>query len=254
MLLLPLAIRVTRSVRVVGMLLTCMGLFQGPLMPARSMLMRDWLPNGPRRAIGTRVIGLGATLSDSFTPGVTVLLASRLGYSSVGYGFGGFTALICAAWHCLATDRPSAAALDGNDDTPSPSSSPAPAAAVASKAAVVADDEEEDEEEEEEEEEEPVAVKKVAEWRIFTVPAVLACVAAKVSWGVSENRSFVLFFWKNDHFTKTGSGQTQGNLQKRRWPFSFSQVHWFIFQQWTPIYMMEELGACKKLFSLPSPS
>ena len=111
-----------------------------------------------------------------------------------------------------------------------------------------------EEEEEEEEEEEPVAVKKVAEWRIFTVPAVLACVAAKVSWGVSENRSFVLFFWKNDHFTKTGSGQTQGNLQKRRWPFSFSQVHWFIFQQWTPIYMMEELGACKKLFSLPSPS
>ena len=68
--------------------------------------------------------------------------------------------------------------------------------------------------------------------------------------GAENTLVYTPLYTKSRMFAKTGSGQTQGNLQKRRWPFSFSQVHWFIFQQWTPIYMMEELGACKKLFSL----
>eukprot|EP01051_Picozoa_sp_SAG22_P004330 SAG22_NODE_229_length_14598_cov_13.257052_11_plen_286_part_00 len=191
MLLLPLAIRGTKSVRAVGALLTTMGLFQGPLMPARAMLMRAWLPNGPRRAVGTRVIGLGATLSDSFTPGITVLLASWLGFDAVGWVLGGFTAAVCTAWQTLATDRPvelqavsPAVGVALQDENESEGSG-------AGQATTKASGRRRNEN-----------AKKVAEWRIFTVPAVQAVMAAKVAWG----------------------------------------VHWFVFQQWTPIYLMEVLG------------
>ena len=55
----PLAMRVRASLRAVTIssLLLCMGLFQGPLIPALQHMRKDWLPTGPGRALAMRLSG-----------------------------------------------------------------------------------------------------------------------------------------------------------------------------------------------------
>jgi hypothetical protein len=47
-------------------------------------------------------------------------------------------------------------------------------------------------------------------------PALALCAAREVAAGGAKNATFEPFYTKHCHFTKTGSGQTQGKLRKKR--------------------------------------
>ena len=90
--LLPAAAKM--GVRSVAVVLTCLGMCQGPLVPAQAVVQRHWLPAGPERAWVSRLTQVGQRIGKIVTTVSTPWLASTRGWRSVPY--------IYAAWSILA--------------------------------------------------------------------------------------------------------------------------------------------------------
>ena len=106
--LMPLGMRVRASARAATLsaLLLCMGLCQGPLIPALQHMRRDWLPQGPGRALAMRLSDLGGALTGVVTPLLPPFVALRWGWQAFAVAYGVYTALFLAIWRRWAKDRP----------------------------------------------------------------------------------------------------------------------------------------------------
>jgi ACS family sodium-dependent inorganic phosphate cotransporter len=86
--------------------LTCLGLCQGPLVPAQAVVQRHWMPAGPERAWASRVTQIGQRIGKIATTGLTPWLAATRGWRSVPYIYGYSTGLFTAIWCLLAANTP----------------------------------------------------------------------------------------------------------------------------------------------------
>lgn len=104
LLLLPLAAR--RSVLSICACLTGIGLFQSPMVPAVSVLYRQWMPPGPERAFALAIPELGSKISMVLSPLTVPWLAARNagGWTAVVVPYGIGMAAFGALWHVCATD------------------------------------------------------------------------------------------------------------------------------------------------------
>jgi ACS family D-galactonate transporter-like MFS transporter len=105
---LPLAARVRQNWRcaALSMGLMSMGFFQGPLIPALQHMRKDWLPQGPGRALAMRLSDLGGALTGVLTPLLPPFVAMRYGWRSFVMVYGVYVALFLAVWQRWARDRP----------------------------------------------------------------------------------------------------------------------------------------------------
>ena len=88
---------------------TCLagiGVCQGVLVPGQGQLKRNWLTDGPERVWALRIMGLGGRVGYTLASVLVPFLADRLGWRSVPYALGGFSAVFCAAWHVITTEHP----------------------------------------------------------------------------------------------------------------------------------------------------
>jgi MFS family permease len=171
-LLAPLA--AASSARALAGLLTVMGLFQGPLIPAIQVLKRSWLPDGPEKALVLRFMSLPFVLSEVLALTVYPWLSVNFGWRAMPICHGVSTGIYALAWLALVKDEPgsellAAEAQEKQESTPAevqeqeqeprraqtldaavaPDSPPAPANGTTEKR--------------------PTA--STVEWRVFTVPS-----------------------------------------------------------------------------------
>ena len=148
------------------------GVCQGVLVPAQGQLKRNWLPDGPERVWGQRIIGLGMRVGYPTAAAAVPWVANRFGWRAVPYALGGPMAAFSLLWHFYATETPDdgttetvtdatmkraegESAARGGGDTPGTAAPP-----------------------------QAQQKEKAMEWRIFGVPAVqgaMACHIAAVS-------------------------------------------------------------------------
>lgn len=104
LLLLPMAAK--RSVLAICACLTGIGLFQAPMVPAVSVLYREWMPPGPERAFALAIPELGSKISMVLSPLTVPWLAGRNGggWSSVVVWYGIGMAAFGTLWHACASD------------------------------------------------------------------------------------------------------------------------------------------------------
>ena len=81
-----------------------LGLAQGPLIPARSVMMRDWLPQGPERAWAMRLMEMGIRVAPMISVATVPRMAAAYGWRSVPLAFGGVAAAFTVLWQLLAAD------------------------------------------------------------------------------------------------------------------------------------------------------
>lgn len=74
--------------------LTCLGLCQGPLVPAQAVLQRNWMPAGPERAWVGRITQMGQRIGKIATTVSTPYLASTRGWRAVPYVYAAATGTI----------------------------------------------------------------------------------------------------------------------------------------------------------------
>jgi ACS family sodium-dependent inorganic phosphate cotransporter len=83
-----------------ALVFTCLGLCQGPLVPAQAVLQRHWMPLGGERAWASRMTQIGQRVGKIATTSLTPWLSSKYGWRALIYcycaGTGLFTLLFCA--------------------------------------------------------------------------------------------------------------------------------------------------------------
>eukprot|EP01052_Picozoa_sp_SAG31_P022997 SAG31_NODE_1861_length_7044_cov_169.866379_6_plen_359_part_00 len=92
-------------------LLFALGLCQGPLIPALQTMRKDWIPNGPGRALALRLQDLGGTVTGLVAPLLPPLVATQLGWKAFFGGYAIYCATAAAIWQRYAQDKPNAAKL-----------------------------------------------------------------------------------------------------------------------------------------------
>ncbi len=102
--LLPAAAKM--GVRSVAVVLTCLGMCQGPLVPAQAVVQRHWLPAGPERAWVSRLTQVGQRIGKIVTTVSTPWLASTRGWRSVPYIYAACTGAFWLAWCAFAANTP----------------------------------------------------------------------------------------------------------------------------------------------------
>lgn len=170
----------TSSAYTLAALLGLMGVVQGPFIPAMNCLKRNWMPQGAERAFATRVVGLGNNVSNILASSLTPLLAVNFGWASVPLVYGSAVLAFGIWWHASTTDQPlPEPGIDHSSQLPH-APEPEPPAQPEEDERIRTDDGE-----------------KTVEWRIFTVPAVLSCIAARVGFGAV---GFALQIWAPSYF------------------------------------------------------
>lgn len=122
-------------------LLGVLGLLQGPMSPCQAQVNRDWIPpEGQERSNVLRIQGLAHTSSPMLAAIVTPFLATG-GWRRIFHVLGGTVGVFSVMWQVLVSNR------RGGEDTATETSSPKPSQVVASP-----------------------------EWKIFTLPSVIALI------------------------------------------------------------------------------
>jgi MFS family permease len=86
------------------------GVCQGVLVPAQGQLKRNWLPDGPERVWGLRIIGLGMRVGYPLAAWLVPKVAERFGWRMVPYLLGLPMAVFATVWHSFAAEGPAVAA------------------------------------------------------------------------------------------------------------------------------------------------
>ena len=147
------------------------GVCQGVLVPAQGQLKRNWLPDGPGRVWGLRIIGLGMRVGYPAAASFVPWLAARAGWKAVPYALATPIAIFAGVWHLFASENPVAAAPPALAGSAAASSSlPPKTKAMEAKA---------------------------MEWGIFRVRAVLAAVSAHVA---SNNLLYCFGLWAPTYY------------------------------------------------------
>ena len=160
------------GVALLGALLGVLGLLQGPMSPCQAQLNRDWVPQeGSERAVVLRVQGLAHTSAPMLATLVTPFLARR-GWRYVFTLLGGTVTVFSVLWQLIVSNRPPTkptptAAKTAEPLPPSPAGEKKPPAPTTPATSLAADPKG------------PVG----PEWRIFTLPSVIAL----VGWQVASN-------------------------------------------------------------------
>lgn len=182
--LMPSAIRIGGP-RMLAPLLTLAGLSQGPLIPALQVLKKDWLPNGPSRAMILRLMSVPPICSEVLANTIYPLICIRFGWHLFPYVHGVFTLGTMALWQLFLQNKPPPArshCFETSVATGSSSSGGGSAAAMGAAPAPPAQ-----------------APPKTVEWRIFKLPCVLSCIWAKFGSGVL---SYSLDMWAPLYFVE----------------------------------------------------
>jgi sugar phosphate permease len=172
LLLLPTMARVRGTVAMCACL-AGIGICQGVLVPAQGQLKRNWLPDGPERVWGQRIIGLGMRVGYPTAAAVIPWIANRFGWRAVPYTLGGPMAVFSVLWHFYATEHP-------DDDKEGAEAEPEDYGA---KPAAV---------------EEPKK-EKAMEWRIFSVPAIQGAMACHVA---ANNLGYCFLQWTPTYYNE----------------------------------------------------
>ena len=86
---------------------TCLGLCQGPLVPAQAVLQRYWMPLGGERAWASRMTQIGQRVGKIATTFLTPWLAATRGWRALIYLYCAGTGVFAALFALLATNTPS---------------------------------------------------------------------------------------------------------------------------------------------------
>jgi MFS family permease len=174
----------------VGALCVCLagiGVCQSPLVPAQGQLKRNWLPDGPERVWGQRIIGLGMRVGYPAAASVTPWIAQRFGWRAVPYCLGAPMLVFSTLWHVFAAERPADEPVE-----PSPAPAPAPAVVTTKAAATAAAGASSDSGST------PPREKKM-EWSIFKLPAVLSAVSIHVA---CNNMGYCFLQWTPTYYNE----------------------------------------------------
>jgi sugar phosphate permease len=87
-----------------------LGLFQGPFVPAQSMMKRSWVPDGPEKPMMLLLVGLGSKMSRMLSAAVTPVLCAALGWRRASTVYAVCVAAFTAFWQAVARNEPRAAA------------------------------------------------------------------------------------------------------------------------------------------------
>ena len=172
LLLLPTMARV-RGTAAMAACLAGIGICQGVLVPAQGEMKRNWLPDGPERVWGQRIIGLGMRVGYPTAAAAIPWIANRFGWRAVPYALGGPMAFFSVLWHFYATEQPDddeeepAEELEGHDGKPSALEQP--------------------------------KAEKAMEWRIFSVPAVQGAMACHVA---ANNLGYCFLQWTPTYYNE----------------------------------------------------
>ena len=140
-------------------LLGILGLLQGPMSPCQAQVNRDWIPpEGQERSNVLRIQGLAHTSSPMLAAIVTPLLA-KAGWKRVFHVLGATVGVFSVMWQVLVSNRP-----PGSKDGDGEASSKPPAAVVGSPARPNP------------RKKELPAKAASPEWRIFSLPSVIALI------------------------------------------------------------------------------
>ena len=85
---------------------TCLGLCQGPLVPAQAVLQRHWMPLGGERAWASRMTQIGQRVGKIATTSITPWLAAARGWRTLIYVYCVGTGLFAALFGLLSTNKP----------------------------------------------------------------------------------------------------------------------------------------------------
>lgn len=143
------------------------GVCQGVLVPAQGQLKRNWLPDGPGRVWGLRIIGLGMRVGYPAAASFVPWLAARAGWQYVPYALATPMAVFAGVWHLFASDNPVEADPPASAVSPTGSSSSA------------------------------LPKAKAMEWGVFRVRAILAAVCAHVA---SNNLLYCFTLWAPTYY------------------------------------------------------
>lgn len=84
-----------------------LGLFQGPFVPAGSLMKRSWVPSGPEKAMALLLIGLGSKASRMVSSTVTPVLCDRAGWRRASYAYAASVGVFAVLWQLVARNEPS---------------------------------------------------------------------------------------------------------------------------------------------------
>jgi MFS family permease len=161
-----------------------LGLFQGPFVPAQSMMKRSWVPEGPEKPMMLLLVGLGSKMSRMVSAAVTPVLCAALGWRRATTVYAIFVAAFTAFWQAVAKDTPALA--------------PEPAAARNSEQAATPAAEAEAEAKTEEEAKKKKK-KKAFEPRVFGVAGIQAVMWSHVA---ANNTEYCLMQWAPSYFNE----------------------------------------------------
>ena len=161
-----------------------LGLFQGPFVPAQSMMKRSWVPEGPEKPMMLLLVGLGSKMSRMVSAAVTPVLCAVLGWRRATTVYAIFVAAFTAFWQAVAKDTPALA--------PEP-----PAARNSEQAATPAAEAEA--EAKTEEEAKKKKKKKAFEPRVFGVAGIQAVMWSHVA---ANNTEYCLMQWAPSYFNE----------------------------------------------------
>lgn len=83
-----------------------LGLFQGPFVPAGSLMKRSWVPSGPEKAMALLLIGLGSKASRMVSSTVTPVLCDRAGWRRASYAYAAVVGIFTVLWQLVARNEP----------------------------------------------------------------------------------------------------------------------------------------------------
>jgi len=83
-----------------------LGLFQGPFVPAGSLMKRSWVPSGPEKAMALLLIGLGSKASRMVSSTVTPVLCDRAGWRQASYIYAAAVGAFTILWQLVARNEP----------------------------------------------------------------------------------------------------------------------------------------------------
>ena len=151
--------------------LSLLGAAQTPIFPVLNTLRRDWLPKDASRAWVLQMMRVGGSTSSVLIKMLVPRMMRRWGWTAVPYAFGGVSAAFAIVWHSLAADKPEAVQ--------------SPAANGSSPLA----------------EEKGKALEPFS-WRLFRVPAVLACMLSHVA---DNNTKYAVSQWAPTMYAALGA-------------------------------------------------
>ena len=144
-----------------------LGLFQGPFVPAQSLMKRSWVPSGPEKPMALLLIGIGSKVSRMAAASITPVLCATLGWRKACSVYGIFVAAFTVLWQAFARNQPSSAAAPVADAS-------APGKKLEAKVEVAKKKE------------------KTFEPRVFSVAGIQACIWVHVA---ANNTEYTLMQW-----------------------------------------------------------